>query len=86
MNTYKSSRGIVGIRAWTTIPILGYLLVSAIPYVGTRRTGDSEKGFEDLAGQESILVIGGMIGHQVDYEMMSNWGHKSSKRLHQVDQ
>lgn len=47
----------------------------------TIRTGDCEEGFEDFAGKDPVLVVGGMVRHQIDDEVMSDHRNKSSKWL-----
>lgn len=84
VNTYKSCLGIVGIRKLddgSTFAVSA-LVRYAILYVGIIGTGDNEEEFEDLAAQVSVVDVGGVIEHQVDYEMMSYPRHKSSKGLY----
>jgi hypothetical protein len=48
---------------------------------GRRGPCHGEEGFQDVAGQIPVHVVGRVVGHQIYDKMVSNWRHKSCERL-----
>ena len=83
--TYDCAVRIVWVAARAFVPILGNGFVPVRPFVLTGIARDGEEGFEHVRGQKAVGVGGGMIRHEVDNEVMCNWGNKPSKGLKTVN-
>ena len=79
--THHRSGFVVRVGRGATVPVLRNLLLATVPDVRAVWPGHGEERFQDIACQIPVDVVGGMVGHEIHDEMMSDWRNESRKRL-----
>jgi hypothetical protein len=82
--THGSGGRVVGIATWSAIPILWDLLRSLFVYERSIRSGNGKERLQDIFGEEPIDIICGVVRHEVDDEVVSDWRHEPCKWLNDL--
>ena len=72
MGAYHCAFRIIRVGARAAVPVLRNLLLPPVPDVGAGLAGNREETLEDVAGQEAINVVGRVIRHEIDDEVVGN--------------